>query len=395
MAGSISNPAVSANSVVNTPVTTAGAASAGGYLSEQKDLKTPETEAKFGEVMKQIQAKYGAKPEKAREIKKTLDKDDFLKIMITQMKNQDPTKPFNADEMAAQMAQYASVEQLQNVNQNLNKMASEHQNSDRMQMTALIGKTVTVDRERFPHSENSNESLGYALSRNASEVKLTVQNEAGETVLEKDLGPQKAGDQTFSWDGKKMNTLPAKAGSYSFKIIAKDEKGATLPTDPKTQGRIIGVTFEGAEPMFLIGDAHNQQKISMKSIVKIDDVGSPLGQGQFMPQFNAQMTSAPQIGEVSAQASGEAQGGTQSAGSQVAQTADQGQPSGGKFFSFTKGQGSQNLDNSGVSPEAAAALQKYAEQKAEMEAEAAAANKPANQAQAAGNDKGFPNGLSN
>jgi flagellar hook assembly protein FlgD len=229
MAGSILNAAVPANSVINTPVTTAGAASAGGYLSGQKDSKTSETDAKFGEVMKQIQSKYGAKPDKSREIKKTLDKDDFLKIMITQMKNQDPTKPFNADEMAAQMAQYASVEQLQNVNQNLNKMQTEHQTSDRMQMTALIGKTVTVDRERFPHSENSNESLGYALSKNASEVKLTVQNEAGETVLEKDLGPQKAGDQTFSWDGKKMNTLPAKAGTRSRSSPRTKEEQVSRP----------------------------------------------------------------------------------------------------------------------------------------------------------------------
>ena len=385
MAGAISNPQVSANSVVNTPVVTAGPSGPGGILAQQKDLKTPETDAKFGEIMKSIQAKYGAKPEKAREIKKTLGKDDFLKIMITQMKNQDPTKPFNADEMAAQMAQYASVEQLQNVNQNLNKMQTDHQTSDRMEMTALIGKTVTVDRERFPHSENTNESLGYALSRNASEVKLTVLNEAGETVLEKDLGPQKAGDQTFSWDGNKSNTLPAKAGNYSFKIIAKDERGASLPTDPKTQGRIIGVSFEGAEPMFLIGDAHNQQKVTMKNIVKIDDI--PAAQSQFSPQMM-------QVAAPGAQVAG-GPAGAQSGVGQAALAAGQGQPAGGKFFSFTKGEGSQNLDSSGASPEMAAALQKYAQQKAEMDAEAAAANKPAAPTTAAASEKGFPNGLSN
>jgi hypothetical protein len=160
---------------------------------------------------------------------------------------------------------------------------------------------------------------------------------------------------------------------------------------------VIGVTFEGAEPMFLIGDARNQQKIAMKSIVKIDDLPSPQAQGQFMPQLNAQMATMPQI----AGAGGQAPQAGQSAVGQAAEAAGQGQPSGGKFFSFTKGQGSQNLDGSGVSPEATAALQKYAEQKAEMEAEAAAANKPSSQTQASApgapgaNDKGFPNGLNN
>ena len=56
--------------------------------------------------------------------------------MITQMKNQDPTKPFNADEMAAQMAQYASVEQLQNVNQNIQKLQADNKTVERMAMTA-------------------------------------------------------------------------------------------------------------------------------------------------------------------------------------------------------------------------------------------------------------------
>jgi flagellar basal-body rod modification protein FlgD len=261
MAG-ISNPAVSANSVVNTPISTGGAGE-GGYLVNKKDEKAPETAAQFGEVLKSIQSKYGAKPDKAREIKKTLGKDDFLKIMITQMKNQDPTKPFNADEMAAQMAQYASVEQLQNVNQNLNKMQTDHQSSDRMAMTSMIGKTITVDRERFPHTEGVNESLGYTLTKNASEVKLSVINEAGETVFEKDIGAQKAGEQTYGWDGVKTNTLPAKTGGYTFKITAKDEHGAALPTNPKTQGKVIGVSFEGSEPTLLIGDAHQQQKVTI------------------------------------------------------------------------------------------------------------------------------------
>jgi flagellar basal-body rod modification protein FlgD len=390
MAG-ISNPAVSANSVVNTPIATGGAGE-GGYLVNKKDEKTPETAAQFGEVLKSIQSKYGAKADKAREIKKTLGKDDFLKIMITQMKNQDPTKPFNADEMAAQMAQYASVEQLQNVNQNLTKMSTDHQASDRMAMTNMIGKTITVDRERFPHTEGVTESLGYTLTKNASEVKLSVINEAGETVYEKDIGAQKAGEQTYGWDGIRTNTLPAKTGGYTFKISAKDERGAPLPTNPKTQGKVIGVSFEGAEPTLLVGDAHQQQKVTMKNVIQVDDVDDEPKQIMGMPQQGLP---------------GQGQPGMQGAtgkGPAVAQN-----PA-GNFFTFQRGVGSQNIDPTALSPEAQKALAKYQAQQAPQEGAqpvdgstsgvqntAAAGAAPAlltqGAAQIGAGEKGFPSGV--
>jgi flagellar basal-body rod modification protein FlgD len=321
-----------AANVVNTDLTAAGPGGVGGLLSEEKDQKTKSTDANFGEVMKQFQAKFGAKPEKAREIKKTLGKDDFLRIMIQQMKNQDPTKPFNADEMAAQMAQYASVEQLQNVNQNIQKLQTDNKSAERMSMTAMIGKVVTVDREKFPHVEGQNESLVYALPKDAKEVKISIMSETGEEILQKDLGPQKAGEQSFSWDGLKTNTLPSKTGGYTFKIVAKDSAGAQLATNPKAKGKVIGVGFDGPEPFLLVGDAKNQQKVTMKNVTEIDEA--------------PQQVALPFGNPVAIQAE-------QAAGTQPAPAG------GGKFFSFKKGVGSENLDPSTLSPEAQSALAQY------------------------------------
>src|SRR5271156_1812256 len=153
---------------------TGASAGAGGLLNEQKDVKDASTDAKFGEVLNKIQSKYGVKPEKQREIKKTLGKDDFLRIMITQLKNQDPTSPFKAEQMATEMAQFTSVELLQNVNQNLGKLQNAQQPLERLAMTNMIGKVVTIDRERFQHVEGQNESLSFNLPKDASEVHVTV-----------------------------------------------------------------------------------------------------------------------------------------------------------------------------------------------------------------------------
>ena len=81
-----------------------------------RDDSASSTEPRFGEVWKKIQAQYGGQAEKPREVKKTLGKDDFLRLMVMQMKYQDPSKPFEMDKMGAEMAQLSSMEQLQNLN---------------------------------------------------------------------------------------------------------------------------------------------------------------------------------------------------------------------------------------------------------------------------------------
>lgn len=370
MVSSLGNNTDLGKQAVDSQITTGGAVGSDGALSTQKDSKTASTDPTFGEVYKQIQSKYGAKAEKPREIKKTLGKDDFLKIMITQMKNQDPTSPFKAEQMATEMAQFTSVEQLQNVNQNLHKMATQNQPLERLAMTHLIGKVVTVDRERFTHMENSNESLTFNLPKDATTVKVTIFSDSGETILQKDLGPMKTGEQSFSWDGLKTNTLPAKTGNYMFRLEAKDERGVGIAIGSQGKARVVGVSFEGTEPVFLVGDARRQERVLMKNIIRIDTDGplpeSPSGGGSAL----------------------------------ISQKSP-------NFISFQKGVGSSNLDSSQTSPETAAALAKYQEAQTNSGSPRAAvpgAAPPAGQQTHAqsqvgpppmgvGIERGFPNGL--
>lgn len=269
-AGVAVNEAVNARS---TPFNTSGGD--GGMLSREKDA-TESAAQKNGEIYKQFQAKFGEKPAKAREIKKTLGKDDFLRIMLTQMKNQDPTNPFKAEQMATEIAQFTSVEQLQNVNQNLNKMATQNKPLEQMSMTNLIGKTVTIDRERFPHLDGQPDDLSFKIPKDAANVEVTIESEMGEEVFKKDLGPQKSGEVKFVWDGVKTNTLAAKAGNYRIRVNAKDESGSHIQINPQSQAKVIGVSFEGAEPVFLVGDARHQDKVTMRNISRIElDIDLP------------------------------------------------------------------------------------------------------------------------
>lgn len=301
-----------ATQAMNTPL--AGGVSAPADGNSIRDQKNPSTDPKFGEILRQVQEKYGAKPERPKEIKKTLGKDDFMKIMITQMKHQDPTAPFKPDQMAAQMAQFASVEQLQNVNQSIEKLSSKNSPMEKMAMTALIGKTVTVDRGRFSHAINNNETLSYTLPKNSTQTRLTVYTAEGEPIFEKDLGPNKAGDGTFTWDGYKENNLPAKAGNYIYRVSAVDENGGTIEMNPQKTARVIGVSFEGTEPSILVGDARSHAKVLVKDMIRVE-------------------TDNP---------------GEAVEGKSIIQSTG---PKKSNFFTFQKGVGSENVDPGQMSPE--------------------------------------------
>lgn len=373
------NPKVAANAIA-ADTAVQGPGGAGGLLNVQKDAKDSSTEAKFGEIWQNVQSRYGAKQEKPREIKKTLGKDDFLKIMITQMKNQDPTNPFKAEQMASEIAQFTNVEQLQNLNQQMGKLVNANQPLERLAMTNMIGKTVTIDRERFTHTENSASPMTYQLDRDAKNVKVAILSESGETIATKELGPMKAGAQTFNWDGVKDNSLPAKSGNYLFRVDARDSSDRQIPMNTRGQAKVAGVSFEGNEGVLLVGDINNPQKVTMKNVVRVD---SNAGEAPMIPgaqSLKASLGGAPSTSEAASAADSGKSGVSTAPGM------------GGNFFTFEKGVGSRPVEGS-MSPEAMRALQSY--EAARASASANSTDDVENNSEAKNNSsEGFPNGIS-
>jgi flagellar basal-body rod modification protein FlgD len=227
-------------------------------------------------ALNNIQARYGEKPKEVRPIKKTLDKDDFMRIMITEMKHQDPTKPMDAEKLSGQMAQLTSVEQLKSVNNSVDKLVEKNNASDRLAMSAMIGKTVTVDKSRFVHQKGFLSQIAYDLPENTSKVTMKVLDEAGEEVFTRELEPQKAGKQTYNWDGLSSNGVYAKSSSYSVKIEAENEKGAKVKVDPISKETIVGVSFDGGETNFIVGSGKSNQKVAMRNVIRIEGLAGQM-----------------------------------------------------------------------------------------------------------------------
>lgn len=223
-----------------------------------------------GEILRNIQDQYGGKAEKQRQIKKSLDKDDFMRIMITQMKNQDPTNPMKAEQFAAELAQFTSVEQLQNLNKSFDQFGRSQKPQENMAMANLIGKQVTMKKDRFMHQENESSPIRFNLPVASTEGSLQIMDDKGEVIFKKELGQRKPGPVEVLWDGSMVNGGTVKTGSFQYKVVAKDEKGGEIKMDSQGKAPVVGVSFEGPDPVLLVGDPAKPEKVPMQQVVRIE-----------------------------------------------------------------------------------------------------------------------------
>lgn len=236
-------------------------------------------DAKRGEILERISREYGRPEEKQREAVKKLGKDEFFKIMVTQIQHQDPLKPYNNEEMAAQMAQFTSLEQMVNVNQNLEKLAQAQQPIANMGAANLIGKYVTADASRVRHTEGKYSDLKFELPNDAAKVHVALLNERGETIREFDQENAKKGPVSIQWDGKKSNNMAAPTGTYLMQIGAQDERGRQIQVQTAKTDIVHGVAFEGKETVLLVGDLKNPTKLMLSNVSKIVDTHSGVASG--------------------------------------------------------------------------------------------------------------------
>ena len=159
-----------------------------------------------------------------------LDKDVFLKLMVTQMKNQNPLDPQDNSEFVAQLAQFSSVEGIDNLNTTMEDFTSSFgstmsslASSQALQASSMVGRTVKVETDQSYLSEDGEIAGTIVLPADASAVKMLIANADGELVRQIDLGAMDAGEQEFSWDGCDEQGDHLDEGQYQFAVLATVE----------------------------------------------------------------------------------------------------------------------------------------------------------------------------
>ncbi|HVP39530.1 MAG TPA: flagellar hook capping FlgD N-terminal domain-containing protein, partial [Candidatus Saccharimonadales bacterium] len=129
----------------------------------------------------------------------TLGKDDFLKLLTAQLQHQDPLQPMDNTAFVAQLAQFSSLEQLQNMNSSLSTDILLNQSVNNSLATGLIGRNIVAKGDQITLAAGGTADLSFNLSA-AADAKITVVDSSGKTVATLTPGHLGAGDQTVTWN---------------------------------------------------------------------------------------------------------------------------------------------------------------------------------------------------
>ncbi|MCJ2054552.1 flagellar hook assembly protein FlgD [Methylobacterium sp. J-070] len=187
----------------------------------------------------------------------------FLTLLTTQLKNQNPLDPMDTNQFTQQLVQFAGVEQQLKSNDRLDSILSASQSASSASATSYIGKTITADGST---SQLSGGSASWNLSpaRAASKAVITILDSKNNVVATQTTSLA-AGSQTYTWNGKTSAGLTSADGNYSIKVSATDATGANVAVDTSLTGTVDEVDLSGTTPVLIVGS----QKVPLSSVQTI------------------------------------------------------------------------------------------------------------------------------
>ncbi len=170
--------------------------------------------------------------------------DRFLKLLVTQLKNQDPLNPLDNAQITSQLSQISTVTGIEKLNASLQGLSTSALSSQSLQSAALIGRTVFSDGNTLLLAAGTAAHGGFELGGAAGSVRVEVVAPTGNVVRQLELGPQPAGFNTFQWDGRGDGGASMTAGNYTFRVVAAN--GAqNITATPLAAGAVTSVTLGG------------------------------------------------------------------------------------------------------------------------------------------------------
>jgi len=186
--------------------------------------------------------------------KTSLTQEDFLGLMLTQMRYQNPLNPMDNYQMAAQMAQLGTIEGINKMTESMQLMSAYQASMANLQVTGLIGKKVEAIGNSMMLKDGSAAEGSYQLAR-PGRVTIEIYNGEGKLVRTINEGLKETTKQKFTWDGKNQAGEKVPDGAYTFSVKAVDTKGDSIPASTSIIGVVEGISFENGITYVNIGSA--------------------------------------------------------------------------------------------------------------------------------------------
>lgn len=165
----------------------------------------------------------------------------FLKLLVTQLNNQDPLNPLDNAQLTSQLAQMSTVSGIEKLNSAFQSLLAQSGSSQVLQSAAMIGRTVLVPGNELALKSGADMPFAIDMPQSADSVKVTLTNASGELVRSFDLGALPQGVKSLSWDGLTDAGASVAAGVYTVDVVARTGD-ARVPASALTYSGVTSVS---------------------------------------------------------------------------------------------------------------------------------------------------------
>ena len=201
----------------------------------------------------------------------TLGKDDFLQLLITKLTYQDPLNPMQDEEFVAQLAQFSTLEQMENINSNLEENLQYNyllsQTISNTMSTSLIGRTVKAQTDMLYLGTGGTSDIGMNLQDSASKLTVTIYDSNGNVVRTITRENVSGGDAVIEWDGLDDSGVQVVSGNYWVEASAVDHNGEAFTPDMFVEGKVEGVTYSNGVAYFEI----EGQRVPLSAVCEVKE----------------------------------------------------------------------------------------------------------------------------
>ena len=222
------------------------------------------------DILGQAEKAFGQQDPQTGDASK-LGKHDFLKLLTTQLENQDPTNPMKDRKMVTQLAQFSELEEMTNVSKGMQELASGQNQTRMVQAVDFLGKSVTAQGKNISKDENGVSELFYNLQDRAEKVRINILDKNDNIVNTVKLGSKQAGEHDFRWNGRNYKGQESPDGKYSLGIEAVDEKGKQVDVATDVSGTVTGVNNKEGNTLLTLQDGREVKLTDVKEVVASGD----------------------------------------------------------------------------------------------------------------------------
>ena len=185
-----------------------------------------------------------------------LGKDDFLQLLITKLQHQDPLKPMDDEDFIAQLAQFSSLEQMNNIAEGIATSNQwdflQMQSLNNVMASGLIGREVTADFSGIYVDDTNQPTISFTLSEPAAGIEFQIRDELGNLITRLTSENVSAGANSIQWDGKDSSGNKVAEGYYTVTAAAETDSGRTFTPRLEIVGVVSTITYRDGAAFVMI-----------------------------------------------------------------------------------------------------------------------------------------------